>query len=119
MIGEVNREPVEVVCDRGASHTSGCVVGPEHEVVDEELRASSEEVCQRGAAFLRVESIRLVNPDPRQLLASSCQFVATPRQLLLLLQQPEPGRKPFLLRYYVVFSFLILWFRLHCICTHN
>ena len=44
------------------------VVGPEHEVVDAELRAPSEEVCQRGAPFIGLESVLLVDPDPRQLL---------------------------------------------------
>src|SRR2546425_5738683 len=40
------------------------VVGPEHEVVDEELRAPSEEVCQRGAPLVGLESIFLVDPNP-------------------------------------------------------
>ncbi|HYY31782.1 MAG TPA: hypothetical protein VE860_27805, partial [Chthoniobacterales bacterium] len=35
--------------------------GPEREVVDEELRAPSEEVCQRGAPLVGLESILLVN----------------------------------------------------------
>ncbi len=65
-----------------------------HEVVDEELRAPSEEVCQGGAPFIGLESVRLVDLDPRQLLTLPRQLVAAPRQLLLLLEQSEPGRKP-------------------------
>ena len=44
------------------------VVGPEHEVVDEELReALSEEVVRAEHPFIGLESVLLVNPDPRQL----------------------------------------------------
>src|SRR5271165_6292479 len=47
--------------------------------VDEELRAPSEEVCQRGAPFIGLESVLFVDPDPRQLLTSPRQLVAVPR----------------------------------------
>jgi len=40
------------------------MVGTEHEVVDEELRASPEEVYQRGATFVGVKSILLVDGNP-------------------------------------------------------
>jgi len=48
-------------------------------MVDEELRAPFEEVCQRGAPLVGLESILLVDPDPRQLLPSPRQLVAAPR----------------------------------------
>jgi hypothetical protein len=41
-------------------------VGPKHEVVDQELRALSEEVCQRGASLAGLESTLLLDPNPRQ-----------------------------------------------------
>src|SRR5207247_7501942 len=85
---------VETVRDRRAGRTAGRVVGPEHEVVDEELRAPSKEVWQRGAAFVGLECVLLVDPDPRQLLPSPRQLVAAPRQLLLRLKQLAPRRKP-------------------------
>jgi hypothetical protein len=72
-------EAVEPVRDRRAGRTPRRVVGPEHEVVDEELRAPSEEICQRGAPFIGLESVLLVDPDPRQLLTSPRQLVAVPR----------------------------------------
>jgi hypothetical protein len=75
----VNREPVEAVRDRRACQTAGGVVGPEHEVVDEQLRASAEEVGQRRAALVRVEGVLLVQPDPRQLLPLERELVAPPR----------------------------------------
>jgi len=44
VICEVDDGPVEAVRDRRAGWTSRRVVGPEHEVIDEELRASAEEI---------------------------------------------------------------------------
>src|SRR5439155_19550658 len=94
VVGQVDDEAVEPVCDRRAGRTPRRVVGPEHEVVNEELRAPSEEVCQRGAPLVGLESIFLVDPDPRQLLPPPRQLVAAPRELLLLLEQLNPGCKP-------------------------
>src|SRR5437870_1831108 len=87
-------EAVEPVRDRRAGRTPRLVVGPEHEVVDEELRAPSEEVDQRGAPLVGLESILLVDPNPRQLLPSPRQLVAAPRELLLRLEQLEPRCEP-------------------------
>src|SRR2546421_5901042 len=98
MIGQVNRDAVEPVRDRRAGRTPRFVVGPEHEVVDEELRAPFEEVFKRGAPLLGLKSIFLVDADPRQFLSPPRQLVAAPRQLLLLLEQPEPGLQPLIAR---------------------
>jgi len=48
-------------------------------VIDEELRAPSEEVRQRGAPLVGLEAILLVDPDPRQFLTPPRQLVAAPR----------------------------------------
>src|SRR6185295_13032150 len=69
-------------------------VGPEHEVVDEDLRAPSKEVCQRCAPFVGLEAVLLVDPDPRQLLPPPRQLIAAPRQLLLRPEQLEPRCEP-------------------------
>src|SRR6058998_2519110 len=79
VVGQVDDEAVEPVRDGRAVRTPRRVVGPEHEVVDEELRAPSEEVCQRGAPLVGLESILLVDPHPRQLLPPPRQLVAAPR----------------------------------------
>src|SRR4029077_16202997 len=86
----------EPVRDRRAGWTPPRVVGPEHEVVDEELRAPPEEVWQRGAPLVGLESVPLVDPNPRQLLPPPRQVVAAPRELLLRLEQLEPRCEPFL-----------------------
>src|SRR5919197_417250 len=94
VVGQVDDEAVEPIRDRRAGRTPRRVVGPEHEVVDEELRAPSEEVCQRGAPLVGLESILLVDPNPRQLLPPPRQLVAAPRELLLRLEQLEPHGEP-------------------------
>ena len=79
VIGQVDDGAVEPVRDRRAGRTPRRVVGPEHEVVEEELRAASEEVCQRGAPLVGLESILPVDPNPGQLLTPPRQLVAAPR----------------------------------------
>jgi hypothetical protein len=94
MVGQVDDESVEAVRDSRAGRTPRRVVGPEHEVVDEKLRAPSEEVCQRGAPLIGLESVLLVDPNPRQFLPPPRQLVAAPRELLLRLEQLEPRCQP-------------------------
>src|SRR2546422_2087552 len=94
VIREVDDGAVEAIGNRRAGRTPRPIVGPEHEVVDEELRAPSEEIRQRGAALLGIEFVLLVDPDPRQLLPALRQLVAAPRQLFLRLKQLEPSGKP-------------------------
>ena len=77
-----------------ARRTPRGVVGAEHEVVDEELRAPSEKVLERGASLVGVEPVLLVDPDPRQRLPPLRELVAAPRQLLLRLEQLEPRGEP-------------------------
>src|SRR5947208_10294523 len=94
MVGQVNREPVEPVRNRRAGRTPCFVVGPGHEMIDEQLRASSEEVCKRSAPLVGLEAVFLVGSNPRQFLPFSRQFIATAGQFLLGFEQLQPGRKP-------------------------
>jgi hypothetical protein len=80
----VRDDTVEVIGDQGASGASPALVGEpesvtEHEVVDHELRAPSEELCQGGAALIGLESVRLVDSNPRQFLSPPREFIAAPR----------------------------------------
>jgi hypothetical protein len=79
VVRQVDGEAVEPVRDRRTGRTPRRVVGPEHVVVDEELRAPSEEVQQRGAFIIGLESVLLVDPNPRKLLPSPRQLVAALR----------------------------------------
>src|SRR5262245_12203015 len=87
VVRQMDDEAVEPVRDRRAGRAPRLVIGPEHEVVDEELRAPSEEVFKQGAPFVGVEPILLVDANPRQFLAPPRQVVAPPREFLLLLKQ--------------------------------
>jgi hypothetical protein len=68
VIREVDDEAVEAVRDRRAGWTPCRVLGPEHEVVDEELRASSEEIGEGRCALVGLEAVLLVDSNPGQLL---------------------------------------------------
>jgi len=60
MVRQVHdRKPSNPSRDRSRMDTPPRVVGTEHEVVDQELRAPSEQVCQRGAAFIGLEPVLL------------------------------------------------------------
>src|SRR5258708_22801068 len=95
-MGKVDDGAVEAVGDRRAGRAPGSVAGPEHEVIDEQLRASCEEIGERRWALAGVEPVLLVDPDPGQLLPPPRQFVAAPGQLLLGLEQLQPAREPLL-----------------------
>src|ERR1051325_10003549 len=94
VVGEVHGEPVKAVRDRRAGRTAGGVVGPGHEMVDEELRAPAEEIGQRGAPLIGIEPVLFVDRDPGQLLPPPPELVAASREFLLRLEQFEPRRKP-------------------------
>jgi hypothetical protein len=107
VVRQVDDEAVERVRDRRTGRAPGLVVGPEHEVIDEKLRATAEKIRQRGAAFIGLEAIRLVDPDPRQLLPPLRQLVAPPRQLLLRREQVEPRGQPLFARPGLVCGYLL------------
>src|SRR5258708_4224300 len=85
MVRQVDGGAIEAVRDRRAGRASRLVVGPEHEMINEKLRAPAEEVRQRGAALVGVQPIFLVDPHPRHLLPPPRQFVPPPRQRLFSL----------------------------------
>src|SRR6266850_3109241 len=95
MIGEVNSEPVEAIRDHRAGRTASRVVGPEHEMVDEELRAPLEQALERCAPVVGLKAILLADPNPWQALPPLRQLIAAPRELLLRLEQIEPRFEPF------------------------
>ena len=95
MVGQVHGDSVEAVRDRRAGRAAGGVVGSEHEVVDEELRAPTEEVCQRGAPLVGLEAISLIDRHPRQVLPLARQLVAAAREFLFGLEQFQSCLQPF------------------------
>ena len=63
-------------------------------MIDEQLRASAEEIGEGRRALVGLEAVLLVDSNPGQLLPLPRQLVAAPRQRLLGLEQLQPGRKP-------------------------
>src|SRR5262245_49731491 len=96
MVGQMDREAVEAVRDTRAARAPRREVGSKHEVIDEELRASPEEIGEGRFALVGLEAIVLVDSNPGQLLPPSSELVATLGQGFLGLQQLEPRRKPLL-----------------------
>src|SRR6516164_9647791 len=93
----MNIETIESVGDRRARRAAPRrIVGAEHEVVNKELRAPLEEIGQRGAPLIGLESIFLVDPNPWQFLSPPRQLVAVPSEFLLRLEQLEPRCEPLL-----------------------
>jgi hypothetical protein len=86
MIGQMHGDAVEAIGDCRAGGATSGEVCPEHEVVDEELRAATEKVRQRGASFLGLEAIPFIDWYPRQFLPLSCHLIAPMRQFLLSLE---------------------------------
>src|SRR5215216_2311945 len=95
---EVDGRAVEPVRDRRTRRAARGVLGPEHEVVHEELSAPTEQIRKRRASFVDLEAVVLVDSDPGELLPPPGELVAAPSQLLLGLEQLEPGHKPLLTR---------------------
>ena len=67
-------------------------------MVDEELRATSEEIGEGRLALIGLEAILLVDSNPGQLLPLLRQLIAAPRQFLLGLEQLQPSCKPLFTR---------------------
>ena len=89
-------DAVEAVGDRRAARAAGLVLGAEHEVVDEQLRAPVEQVRQRLAPVVGVEAVLLVDADPRQLPPPARELVAAARVLLLGGEQLAARGQPLL-----------------------
>src|SRR5829696_4967319 len=92
---QVDHRAGQAIRGERAPRAGRLVVRPEHQVVDEQLRASGEELAEAAGALGPLEDVLLLDRHPRQLLALARELVAAPSQLLLLIQQLPPGREPF------------------------
>jgi hypothetical protein len=79
-------DAVEAIGDRRAGHAARFVVRPEHEVIDEELRAPPEKIRERRLSFVGVEPVVLSYADPRQVLATLRKFIALARKRLFRIE---------------------------------
>src|SRR5262249_37803584 len=103
MTVEVRENAVEMVGDERATGATGVLLidpvpEPEHEVIDEQLRAAVEEVRERLRPFARLEDVLPLDRDPRKVPATARELVATARMRLLGSKQLRTRRQPFLSR---------------------
>ena len=91
---EVGDGAVGVIRHERAARAALRVLRAEHEVEDEKLRASVEQLRQSFCARIRPEGVLLVDPHPRERAPLLGEFVTAPGQLLLLLQQLLAFRQP-------------------------
>src|SRR2546423_484399 len=75
------------VGDRGADGAAGLVRRAEHEVVDEQLRATVEELGERLRPRLGFEAVVLLDRHPGKLPPLPRELVAATGELLLLREQ--------------------------------
>src|SRR5438094_151255 len=92
----MDRVRIDRVGDRGADGAARLVCRAEHEVVDEQLRASVEELGERLRPRLGPEAVLLLDGHPGELPSLLRELVAAPGELLLLREQLVARGLPFL-----------------------
>src|SRR4051812_6418430 len=86
----------------GPDRTERAVVLPlrtEHEVVDDELTPSVEEIRQRPLSAHTIKDVRFRHFLPRQRAALLVQLVPKPRELLFFFEKCGSGGEPLFMRY--------------------
>jgi energy-converting hydrogenase Eha subunit G len=83
-----------VISKEGATDAAFCVVGPEHEVVDDELLAAFEEIGQSERSVWALEDVRLVDFDVWELTAFCGESVAGFGVLFFLFEEELAGCDP-------------------------
>src|ERR1700743_1212003 len=84
---KVRQGALEAIGYRRVDRASRLVTRPEHEVVNQQLRAAAEELGQGPRPVVGGEPVLLLDRHPGQLAALARQLVPHPGVLLLALQQ--------------------------------
>jgi hypothetical protein len=95
---EVLSRPIDVVGLERTAVAARLPIGMKHQMMDDELTASVEQVSERQLALRRGEDIDLLDLDPGQSAPLGAQAVARPHVLLLLDQKRLTRSEPFVLR---------------------
>src|SRR5256714_12571338 len=104
----MHERAVEPVAQVGAARAGTArVVGAEHDVVGEQLRAPVEELREGLLAVLGVELVLLLDRDPGEIETLALDLLVSLRLLRLELGELVPGHLPFLAGSSLVFSHLI------------
>src|SRR5580692_7965892 len=99
MMLKVLTGPIDVIAQKRATATTLLPPRSEHEVIDDELAASLEQIRERHLPVRPFEEIGLVDLHPGQLTSLPAHFIVFSRGFLLFDQEPPAGSDPFLLRY--------------------
>src|SRR6266516_6389794 len=91
---QVGRGAVEGIGHRRADRTARRIGRAEHEVVDDQLGAPVEQLCQRLVSLVGVEAVLLFDRQPRQVAPLGGELVAAAGQFLLLGEQLVAGGMP-------------------------
>src|SRR5205085_11612323 len=94
---QVHDVRVEVVGPEGAARAACVPARIEHEVVDDELASSFEELRKGPSPIISVERVVLLDPFPGQLAPLTAQLVAEARELLLLRKELPALCEPFVM----------------------
>ena len=99
----MREDAVEVVGDERAARAAGVLLvdtepEAEHEVIDEQLRATVEEVGERLRPLVRLEGVGLLDRHPGELPAPAGELIALAHVRLLGVQQLLAGGQPLLSR---------------------
>jgi len=81
---EVRERAVDVIAQERTARATLLPIRTEHEMIEDQLTASVEEIGQRLFALRAVEDILLVDLDSRQLATLVAKRVSLMRELLLL-----------------------------------
>src|SRR5262249_3956767 len=91
---EVQASAVDMVGPERAAHAAFLPSRPEHEMLDDQLAASAEEVGERLLSVGSVEHVSLLDLHPRQLAPLGAQAIAQPGEFLLPAQMLLAGNEP-------------------------
>src|SRR6266542_3702915 len=94
---EVHKSVVDMVGQERAAWATLLPSWTKHEMINDQLAPSVEEVGERLLAVRPLEDIRLLQSDPGQLPTVPAQLIALVRELLLFPEQLFASRNPFFL----------------------
>src|SRR2546426_6668407 len=96
---EVHEGAVDMIGQERAAPAALLPPRTEHEMIDDQLAASLEEVSERLLALRPVEHIRFFDLDPGQVAPLGTQLIAQPGEFLLLDQELLARGEPLVSRY--------------------
>src|SRR4029077_14687730 len=98
VIFEMRKQALDVVDFERAPDALARLAGPHHEVLDEELAATVEQLCERNLSGWSVKDVLLLDPDPRQRALFRVELVAQFGECFFFGEQSGARFEPFAAR---------------------